>query len=373
MKAAPFKTIARQALPYVLFALFVVYPLIPGLERSLFKLTGGPIGTQLSSLFIFVILALGLNVVVGYTGLLHLGIAAFFAIGAYTAGILKVPSFPFQVSFPVALLASGTIAAAVGLVLGAPTLRLRGDYLALVTLGFGEVVRYAIKNLEQITNGTRSLNPIPAPKLYPWLNSLLESVGLVGIDRDYRLMYFVNLLVLGMVAYFLARLEISRKGRVFVAIREDEIAASCMGINSQRVKMMAFSLSAFLAGIAGCLFATTFASTGGPESFEFNRSIIILCCLILGGVGSLWGAIVGVFVLLGFVQIGVPIIDRLISSQLEGADSPLLKFKNWQNAIFGLALILMMRFRPEGFIPSKRMKLELHGDLQPSPAGKRKK
>src|SRR5262245_3102066 len=155
----------RISLEWCYLALLLVYPLLVYPERALFSLTEISIGMQLTYIFIYAILALGLNVVVGYTGLLHLGIAAFFGIGAYITGILTVPAFPFQVGFAAALVLSTAGAALMGVLLGAPTLRLRGDYLAIVTLGFGEVTRFTLRNLEEITAGTRGLNPVPSPEL----------------------------------------------------------------------------------------------------------------------------------------------------------------------------------------------------------------
>src|SRR5262249_752500 len=173
----------------LVLAAVLLYPFL-GVEGLLFRSTNTSLGTQMTYLFIFAVLALGLNVVVGYTGQMHLGIAAFFGVGAYVTAILTVPSYPFQVGFTAALAASVAAAVLLGVVLGAPTLRLRGDYLALVTLGFGEVVRYALRNLEEITGGSRGLNPVPAPTLPGWLTGL----GVGGDwDGDYRLFYYLAL------------------------------------------------------------------------------------------------------------------------------------------------------------------------------------
>src|SRR5262249_53315509 len=179
-------------------ALLLLYPLLGFPESLLRGLTDTSIGSQLTFLFIFAILALGLNVVVGYTGLLHLGIAAFFGVGAYVAAILTVPGYPFRLGFPLALIIATAVAGLLGVILGAPTLRLGGDYLALVTLGFGEVVRFAIRNLEEITGGTKGLNPVPPPTLPGW----------PGQDgQDYRVFYFLSLGLLVLVVVLLWRLE----------------------------------------------------------------------------------------------------------------------------------------------------------------------
>ncbi len=299
---------------------------------------------------------LGLNVAVGYTGLLQLGIAAFFGIGVYITGILTVPSNPFQIGFTAALVCSTLGAALFGLILGAPTLRLRGDYLALVTLGFGEVVKVTLRNLERITGGVKGLNPIPPPQVPQWLASAAAWSGLDG--NDYRLLYYISLIILVLVVLLLQSLERSRLGRAWVAIREDELAATCMGINATRVKLASFAVSAALAGLAGCLYATKLSTTADPNAYDFNRSIIMLCCVILGGLGSIRGAILGVFLLLGFDNIVTPRLDSWIQSS--GVTDRLLQFSNWKLMIFGLALVLMMRLRPEGILPSLRVQHELH-------------
>lgn len=335
------------------FAILLLFPLIPGLEDGLFQVSDTSFLHEFTLIFIFAILALGLNVVVGNTGLLHLGIAAFFGIGAYIAGILTIRGYPFQIGFWPALAVGTGGAALLGLILGAPTLRLRGDYLALVTLGFGEVVRFSLRNLEEITNGTKALSPIPGPP--DWMA--------FGLDwsLDKRPFYFLALFVLAAVVVALRNLENSRLGRAFVAIREDELAAQCMGLNVPRIKLSAFALGAGLAGLAGVLYATKLASTAQPDAYDFNRSIIMLCCIILGGLGSLRGTLLGVLILVGFDNIIAPIIDRQIqTNNLNPDGNRFLTFANWRLMIFGLALILIMRFRPEGLLPSSRVKKEMH-------------
>jgi branched-chain amino acid transport system permease protein len=313
----------------------------------------GELGSQLTNLLIFAILALGLNVVVGNTGLLHLGIAAFFGLGAYVTGILTVGGYPFQCGFYVAAAVSTLFAALAGLVLGAPTLRLRGDYLALVTLGFGEVVRFTLRNLEDITGGTRGLNPIPPP----WLPGIEPATFI----SDFRPFFYLTLAILTGVVIVLRNLENSRTGRAWVAIREDELAAACMGINVTRAKLAAFAVSAALAGLAGCLYATKLSTTADPNAYDFNRSIIILCCMILGGLGSIRGTLVGVLLLIGFDTILAPALDRYLQSlEINPHGYAFLTFSNWRLMIFGLALIVMMRVRPEGLLPSKRVQLECH-------------
>ncbi len=314
---------------------------------------------QLSNIFVFSILALGLNVVVGYTGLLHLGIAAFFAIGSYITGILCVPSYPFQFGFAGALFASIIGTGLLGIVLAAPTLRLRGDYLAIVTLGFGEVVKAALRNLEEITGGTKSISGLPPLEPPAWLADVAGRVGVLMTSDLY--FYLVSLAILALVVAGLHNLEQSRLGRAWVAVREDELAAACMGINVAAVRLSAFAISAALAGLAGCLYATRLSTTGDPNIADFNRSIIVLCCLILGGLGSLRGALLGVFLLVGYENVAAPFLDEQLQAWgLRGSLGGLLEFSRWNLMIFGLALILMMRFRPEGLLPSLCVKHEMH-------------
>lgn len=329
---------------YALGALgaLLLYPAVPFAQ----SVAGIQLGPAFVKIFIFSLLALGLNVVVGYAGLLQLGIAAFFALGAYITGILTVSDYPFQTGFWVALPASVLGAGAAGLVLGAPTLRLRGDYLAIVTLGFAEVIKYALINLDEITRGARTLGPIPPPSL-SWL----------GIDpaweSNYRWYYYLTLSILVALVILLQNLERSRLGRALLAIREDELAASCMGVNPTRVKLIAFAIGAAIAGMAGCLFATSLQNTASPQNYDFAISIIVLCFLIVGGIGNIYGAILGAFVILGFDSILSPILDKQVQSIFSGSQSVFLSFSNWRWLIFGLALVLMMRFRPEGALPAR--------------------
>jgi len=300
------------------------------------------LGGQFKDILVFCILALGLNVVVGYTGLLQLGIAAFFGIGAYITGILTVTQFPFQWNFWPAMIAAMVGSGIAGVLLAAPTLRLRGDYLAIVTLGFGEVIKFAIKNLENITNGSRALNPIPAPDPY------------LDWNGNFRWYYYLALGILVLVVLLLRTIEDSRIGRAWFAIREDELAASCMGFNAAQVKLSAFAFGAALAGPAGSLYAVSHNQTHGPDSYTFNRSITVLCFLIIGGMGNLRGALAGTFVLKGYDDILTPWLDGLI--QDTGSS---FRFSEIKLVVFGLALILMMRFRPEGIFPSRRAEQEL--------------
>lgn len=332
------------------FVALAAYPLFPAFEHHFFNFTNRSLGVEMPGLFLFAVLALALNVVVGYTGLLHLGIAAFFGIGAYTVGILTAPLNPFGVSFWLALLAATAVATLAGLLLGMPTLRLRGDYLALVTLGFGEVVRFTIKNIPAVTEGTKGVSPLPPPT-FPGVT--------VDWNTDYRPFYYLALAALALTFYFLYRLEHSKLGRAWVAIREDELAATCMGLNTARLKLTAFAVAAGIAGLAGGIYASKMTSTVGPEAFDFNKSIFVLCCLILGGLGSRNGVLLGVFILYGFDYILSPIIDGFLQASGLGQGKIWQQFSGWRLIVFGLVLIVVMRVRPQGLMPNNRVEEEL--------------
>lgn len=303
----------------------------------------------MTHLFIFSILALGLSVIVGEVGLLHLGIAAFFGIGAYITGVLTVPGNPFHCGFWLSLAASTAGASLAGVVLAAPVLRLRGDYFALVTLAFGEVVRFALRNFEEITGGTRALSPIPPPVLPGWCAAALTRLGVEpDFIRDDRLFYWLNLGMLLAVAAVLHRLRLSRLGRAWRAVREDELAAACLGINTTRGKLAALAIGSGLAGLAGSLYAYRITSTASPDAFDFARSVMVLCAILVGGLGSIRGAIVGVFLVFGFDDLLAPWVDQGLQTHVGGAAGPWLVFSNWRLMVFGLALIGFMRFRPGG-------------------------
>ncbi|HYE98132.1 MAG TPA: branched-chain amino acid ABC transporter permease, partial [Planctomycetota bacterium] len=230
--------------------------------------------------FVYAVLGLGLNVVVGYTGLLHLGIAAFMAIGVYAYAILTCTIYPYQIGFWPAILVVPFIGAAAGLLLGAPTLRLRGDYLAIVTLGFGEIVQDVLKNVQSITKGTQGINPLPSP-------------GGAFTSSDYVPWYYLYLAVLVVLVLLVRNLERARLGRQWMSIREDELAATAMGINPLRTKLLAFAIGAGLAALAGVLWASKLETTAEPTTYDFSMSITVLCLLIVGGLGSLKGVLAG--------------------------------------------------------------------------------
>jgi len=351
----------RPRFEVIALAVLLVYPFLPILDIAVEAATGSALrlDRQLVNIFIFAILALGLNLQVGYAGLLQLGIAAFFAIGAFSTGILTVEKYPFQIGFWGALVAAPAVAGLAGLALGAPTIRLRGDYLAIVTLGFGEVVRVVILNLENITDGPRGLNPIPGPWLPPWLGAAMGGSDTTG-RVTFLTMYYVALLLLATLVVVFRNLERSRLGRSFVALREDELVSACMGLNPARTKLIAFSIGAAIAGLAGALYATNLTTTAEPNTYDFTYSIMVLCCLIIGGLGSLRGVLLGALVLLGFDNVVSPLLTRLIQGAGGGGTgNVLLTFSNWRWLIFGMALVLMMRLRPEGLWPSSRVEAEM--------------
>lgn len=345
--------VVEKSWPWLALVAFAAYPYLPH--------TNPVLGNQFFPLFIYAILALGLNVVVGNCGLLHLGIAAFFGIGAYITGIVTVYTFPFHVSFLTALVLSFFGAAFMAVIMSAPTLRLRGDYFALVTLGFGQIVIYAIRNLEAITDGTQGLTPL-APPLFPSWFGLSD---LWPRWRSYPNYYFICLSLLFLVMFALRNLERSKLGRAWVALREDELASSCMGLNPARLKLSAIALGAGLAGMAGCMYAIGLRSTAGPQAYDFNRSVFTLSCVILGGLSNRSGVILGVLILIGYDSIVTPELDSLLQQNVQGIqnaisrigvdlDARYLKLSSWKLFIFGLALILIMRFRPEGLLPARR-------------------
>ncbi|EDX24098.1 branched chain amino acid transport permease [Streptomyces sp. Mg1] len=306
------------------------------------------------NILIFATVALGLNVVVGLAGLLDLGYVAFLGVGAYAAALVSgstASAFGFQLPFWAAVIVGALASLIFGVVIGAPTLRLRGDYLAIVTLGFGEIFRIAMGNLDgtsgpDITNGPNGIPNIPHLELFGWNFGESHNVGgiVLGAYANY---YFLMLLVMALVILVFARAGNSRIGRAWVAIREDETAAEAMGINGFKVKLIAFALGATLAGLAGTVQAHV-NSTVVPENYVFAgpvppNSAFLLAAVILGGMGTIRGPILGAALLF------------LIPAKLAF-------LQDYQLLAFGIALILLMRFRPEGLIANKRAQLEFHDD-----------
>jgi branched-chain amino acid transport system permease protein len=351
--------VLRNAFLTTFFCVLVVYP---ALDRGFHLQTLG----SMNPILIYTILALGLNIVVGFAGLLDLGYAAFFAIGGYTAAFLTSPSspLPFRTDFWVALAASWIVAAAFGFMLGAPTLRLRGDYLAIVTLAFGEIVPRIFLNLEQLTRGSKGMNPIGRPQI-PWVEvtdagPTLVRKELFAIDQVFW--YYLILIVGALSLFAIIRLRDSRIGRAWMAMREDEVAAAAMGINLVQTKLLAFALGASFSGFAGSLFASMLQFID-PFQFQFEISIMVLAMVILGGMGNVWGVIFG-GVLMGAFNL---ILTERAGSWIRelgfliGA-TPLqsVDLSNSKFLIYGIALVAMMLLRPEGIFPSRERQVELH-------------
>lgn len=304
---------------------------------------------------LYAILALGLNIVMGETGLLNLGYIAFFAFGAYTTALLSSPKFDLQWPFIVLVALSVVIAMAAGFFVGIPTLRLRGDYLAIVTLAFGEIVRLTIINLPALTNGPNGITSIFAPRpLGMRLTEILEASGLPEVLKQWLVIdkpteyYYLVLVCVVVMAVLLTNLKNSRIGRAWNALREDELAAVSAGITASRAKLLSVVLSAGIAGFAGCLFAY-YANVISPESFVFMQSVIIVCMVVLGGMGSIPGVILGAVVLQALPQ--------LIRESAGAARS---EFEVYRMLIFGIIIVVMVIFRPEGLWPDKEWRREAH-------------
>lgn len=276
---------------------------------------------------IYVMLGIGLNVVVGFAGLLDLGYVAFYAIGAYTYALLASPKFGIHIPFWAMLPVCVALAALGGTLLGIPVLRMRGDYLAIVTLGFGEIIRIIMNNLDSITNGPKGILRI-------------DPAAIGGFKFTTPTHYYYLILVGCLLSIFVAdRLNNSRIGRAWVAMREDQDAAALMGIHILKYKLLAFTIGASFAGIGGIIFAARQGSIF-PDDFSLMVSINVLCLIIIGGMGSIPGVIMGAIVL-----IGIPEVLRAVAI--------------YRMLAFGALLIIMMIFRPSGFIPSARRRLEL--------------
>jgi branched-chain amino acid transport system permease protein len=306
---------------------------------------------------LYVLLALGLNIVVGFAGLLDLGYIAFYAVGAYAYALLASPHFNLHLPFWMILPIGAALAALFGIMLGAPTLKLRGDYLAIVTLGFGEIVRIFLNNLSQPINITRGpqgiagIDPVRVGGI-----DLSRTDSIAGISFSGPMKYYYLLLALMLVIIVInVRLQNSRIGRAWEAIREDEVAARSMGIDTTSVKLLAFALGASFGGVAGGMFAAIQGFIS-PESFVLVESVMIVAMVVLGGMGNIAGVILGA-VLLSFVpeilRWTVEPAQRFLFGKM------LVEPEVIRMLIFGLALVLVMLFRPAGLLPSAVRKREL--------------
>jgi branched-chain amino acid transport system permease protein len=340
-------------------------------------------------MIVFIMMAVGLNIVVGYAGLLDLGYVAFYATGAYTVAWFASLQFPtrnvhlgavgidptlpgFHISIWPLLLLAGIITAGAGILIGLPTLRLRGDYLAIVTLGFGEILPQIARNGDNffgtgfnLTNGPNGITPIDAPgwgaTLSGWSGGFLPENYLSNAHPDR--VYFWTALVLLLITVFCSwRLRDSRLGRAWIAIREDEIAASAMGVPLMRTKTWAYATGAFFGGVAGAYYAS-FKSATFPGDFFFNISVFILCMVILGGMGSIWGVIVGAGFLEYLDRVGLANTGAWINEYF-GTQIDVPKYAS---GIYGVIILVVMLFRPEGLIPDRRRQIELHEGVEDEP------
>jgi len=313
---------------------------------------------------LFVLLSLGLNIVVGFAGLLDLGYIAFYAVGAYAYALLASPHFNIHLPFWLILPIGALVACLFGVLLGAPTLKLRGDYLAVVTLGFGEIIRIFLNNLSNpvnITNGPQGIARIDPFKLGSFDFSKSETI--LGLNFSGPIKYYYLLIVVMVVVIIInLRLQNSRIGRAWEAIREDETAARAMGINTTRIKLLAFAMGASFGGVAGGMFAAIQGFIS-PESFVLVESIMVLAMVVLGGMGNVWGVVLGA-VLLSFA----PEVLRytVAPAQMALFGKMVVEPEVIRMLLFGLALVLVMIYRPAGLWPSAVRKRELASRKEPA-------
>ena len=309
---------------------------------------------------LYIFLALGLNIVVGFAGLLDLGYIAFYAVGAYTWALLASPHFGLHWPFWAILPIGAVIACFFGVLLGSPTLKLRGDYLAIVTLGFGEIVRIFLNNLNapiNVTNGPQGITLIDPVKFGDF--SFSGTTQILGVSLSGPQKYYFLLVALAIFVIIInLRLQHSRIGRAWQAIREDEIAAKAVGINTRNIKLLAFAMGASFGGIAGGIFSAMQGFVS-PESFSLIESIMILAMVVLGGMGHIPGVILGAVLLTVLPEVlryGVGPLQVAVFGKM------LIDPESLRMLIFGLALVLVMRFKPAGLWPSPERKRELQGD-----------
>ncbi len=308
---------------------------------------------------LYIMLALGLNIVVGYAGLLDLGYVAFYAVGAYTYALLASPHFGLHLPIWSILLIGAALAGLFGILLGTPTLKLRGDYLAIVTLGFGEIIRIFLNNLNapiNITNGPQGISMIDPLSVAGV--ALSGNVALFGTKLpSTHAIYYLFLMLVLLVIFISIRLQHSRIGRAWVAIREDEVAAEASGINTRNIKLLAFAMGASFGGVSGGLFAG-FQGFVSPESFNLMESVMILCMVVLGGMGHIPGVILGAVLLTVLPEAlrYVGTLQQFLFGHIVVDPSDL------RMLLFGLALILIMIFRPSGLWPSRTRRREFDSD-----------
>ena len=322
------KPVIAKSVYIAVLALAVLFPIITGMYQTSIMITA----------LLYVVLALGLNIIVGLGGLLVLGYIVFYGVGAYTYAILN---YHFGLNFWLALPLGGIFAMIIGVLIAIPVLRLRGDYLAIVTLAFGEIFRIVMENWNALSFGPSGIANIPRPTIFGLDMNLQQSTNLT---------YYVILAFVLITIFVVRRLENSRLGRAWVATREDEIASEAMGIDMWKTKLAAFALSTFWAGVAGVIFAgkTTFIN---PASFTMWESILVLCMVVLGGMGSIPGVISGALII------------TLLPEYLRA-------FSELRMLIFGAVLVFVMLFKPDGMIPAIRQKYEFKGISNNKKGGK---
>ncbi|HEX2625653.1 MAG TPA: branched-chain amino acid ABC transporter permease [Candidatus Limnocylindrales bacterium] len=335
-------------------------PILPPLN---FIQSANPWYDAFANAGVYVLLAMGLNVVVGLAGLLDLGYAAFFAIGAYTYAYSNSPYAQQDLPFFPMLFVGAAVAAVFGIALGAPTLRLRGDYLAIMTLGFGEIVPIVFVNSDPFTNGTNGIGGIYRPEALPVLGEFSPLTSF-----NYMIVMIVIVTLAMMLLY---RLHDSRIGRAWMAIREDELAAAANGINTVATKLLAFALGATTSGLAG-VFNASKLTIVSPDQFSFTVSFTVIAMIIVGGMGNIWGVAVGAFVVFMIQAVVLKqlsaIAEQLASAGLIPQEIAHINFVEYQYLLFGIALVVMMLKRPEGLFPSQVRRAELHEVLEPEVA-----
>ncbi|MCW1824938.1 branched-chain amino acid ABC transporter [Mycolicibacterium conceptionense] len=337
---------------------FGLLALLPLVTPSFLNTTGISFGGTMAQFAMVAIIAIGLNVVVGQAGLLDLGYVGFYAVGAYTVALLTSPDSPWNKVGPDGFFSKDwawlscvplamAVTALAGLILGTPTLRLRGDYLAIVTLGFGEIIRLLADNLSDITNGSRGLNQVAYPRVgesEKLPNGVFSSGNSAG-EANYGTWWFwLGLILMVGILLLVGNLERSRVGRAWVAVREDEDAAEVMGVNTFRFKLWAFVIGAAIGGLSGALYAGQVQYVA-PPTFNIINSMLFLCAVVLGGQGNKLGVIFGAFVV-------VYLPNRLLGVEFLGINLGDLKY-----LFFGLALVVLMIFRPQGLFPVRQQLL----------------
>jgi branched-chain amino acid transport system permease protein len=384
--------IGRLVIPVALVVLALTYPFY--FDKLFTVPIFGPFPAVATGVYmlVYIMMAIGLNIVVGYAGLLDLGYVAFYAMGAYTVAwfasvqfanhnvhFLDVgvgPGVPgFHISIWILLLAAGVLTAVTGVIIGLPTLRLRGDYLAIVTLGFGEILPQIARNGDNLfgtgfnlTNGPNGITPIDSPG-FGGVNYL---TGYNSFFTSDRLFYWTALLLVLLTAFCSWRLRDSRLGRAWIAIREDETAAAAMGVPLMRTKTWAYATGAFFGGIAGAFYASSKSATF-PGDFFFNISVFILCMVILGGMGNILGVVLGAAFLAYLDREGLANIGGWLNDHFGSGGSTIqiwstnIDVPKYEFGIFGIILLVVMLFRPEGLIPSSRRAAEFHEGVADQP------